>query len=70
MHTGPGCVDAVVVQCPVLVDDGVPYDSAAVAALGVEVCEADVAPPDGPHDPDRLATALASLGTDRMNFRT
>lgn len=66
-HTGPGYLDAVVVQRPVLGDEGVPYDRAELEALGVEVWEADVASPDGPHDPERLAAALAGVGTDRMS---
>lgn len=69
-HIGPSCVDAVVVQCPVLDDDGVACDRAEVEGLGVELCEADVASPEGPHDPDRLAAAIAALGTDRMTRQT
>ena len=69
-HTGPRCIDAVVVQCPVLPDDGVPYDRAEIEALGVEICETDVASAEGAHDSDRLATALAALGTDRMKLHT
>lgn len=69
-HTGPTYLDAVVVQCPVFGEDGVAYARAEVEALGVEVCEADVASADGSHDPQRLAAALSALGADRMNRQT
>jgi uncharacterized cofD-like protein len=67
-HTGARCIDAVVVQHPVIDDDGVPYDRAELDALGIEVCEADVASSEGPHDPGRLGAALEGLGADRMNL--
>lgn len=57
-HVGHDCLDAVVVQVPVVEVDGVAYDPTAVAGLGVQVIEADVAAPTGNHDPRRLAEVL------------
>ncbi|MGH2734276.1 MAG: gluconeogenesis factor YvcK family protein [Actinomycetota bacterium] len=64
-HTGVDCLDAVVVQYPVLQGDGVAYDRRAVSALGVEVREADLTTLMGGHDPVRMAEALQSLGLKR-----
>ena len=60
-HVGHDCLDAVIVQSPVLAGDGVPYDRDAVKALGMSVIEADVAAPSGNHDPQRLAGVLSTL---------
>ena len=57
-HAGPGCVDSVVVQAPSLPGDGVEADLEGLRSLGVDVIPADVANPDGGHDPERLAEAL------------
>lgn len=61
-HVGHDCLDAVIVQAPVLADDGVPHDRSAVEALRIAVIEADVAAPSGSHDPQRLAGVLSTLG--------
>ena len=58
-HAGPGAVDTMVVQAPTLPTDGVAVHRGALEALGVQVVEADVVVPEGPHDPERLAGALA-----------
>jgi uncharacterized cofD-like protein len=60
-HAGPDPIDAVVVQHPELVPDGVGLDSAALGFLGVRVIEADLATSSGAHDPERLARVLGSL---------
>lgn len=60
-HAGAFCIDTVVVQNPVVEPDGVAVDQRAVAYSGVEVIEADVAGPDGDHDPDRLAEVFSGL---------
>lgn len=61
-HVGHDCLDAVVVQSPVLATDGVPFERGAVEALGLTVIEADVAVESGNHDPRRLAGVLSTLG--------
>jgi uncharacterized cofD-like protein len=66
-HAGPEALDSVVVQRPELAPDGVRVDAAGLTALGVEVVEADVAAPDGAHDPVRLAEVLARLGGPGRN---
>jgi uncharacterized cofD-like protein len=66
-HTGPGPIDSVVVQRPELSPDGVRIDPATLASLGFEVVEADIAAPDGAHDPERLSQVLARLGRRRRN---
>jgi uncharacterized cofD-like protein len=60
-HVGPFTVDAVVVQSPVVADDGVVVDSDALDFLNLEVVEADVARADGGHVPERLAEVLSRL---------
>ena len=60
-HVGPYTVDAVVVQAPVVGDDGVVVDSGALHSLNLEVVEADVARADGGHVPERLAAVLSTL---------
>jgi uncharacterized cofD-like protein len=65
-HVGDA-VDAVVVQSPVLADDGVVFDAPALASMGMEVVEADVTAPDGGHDPQRLAEVLAAIGRGRSS---
>ena len=60
-HAGAFCVDTVVVQSPQLADDGVEVDRKALDFLGVEVIAADVATPEGAHDPAALAEVLKAL---------
>jgi hypothetical protein len=60
-HVGPFTVDAIVVQSPVVAEDGVIADSDALRTLNLEVIEADVARADGGHVPERLAEVLAPL---------
>lgn len=60
-HAGPDAADVVVVQAPELPDGGVRAESAALAHYGLEVVAADVAAPDGGHDPARLAEVLSAL---------
>lgn len=58
-HAGPETVDVVVVQDPPLPVDGI--DTASLQASGLRVVPAPVATESGAHDPERLATVLASL---------
>jgi uncharacterized cofD-like protein len=60
-HAGAFSMDTVIVQTPVIPDDGVPVDRRALEQNAVHVVEADVADPDGGHDPNRLGRVLASL---------
>jgi uncharacterized cofD-like protein len=60
-HAGPYAADLVVVQCPVLKPAGVAVDRETLQFCGVGVVEADVAAPDGGHDPARLAEVLRAL---------
>ncbi|HEY7876526.1 MAG TPA: gluconeogenesis factor YvcK family protein [Actinomycetota bacterium] len=60
-HVGPFSVDAVVVQDPVVAEDGVVVDSDALEFLNFDVIRADVARADGGHVPERLAEALSPL---------
>lgn len=60
-HVGPYSVDAIVVQSPVVAEDGVAVDSEALGFLQMEVIEADVARADGGHVPERLAAVLSTL---------
>ena len=60
-HAGPYAADVVVVQRPVLEPAGVVVDREALEFCGVVVVEADVAAPDGGHDPARLAEVLRAL---------
>ncbi|MGH2826029.1 MAG: gluconeogenesis factor YvcK family protein [Actinomycetota bacterium] len=64
-HTGADALDAVVVQAPLLEPDGVRFDRCAVEDLGIEVFEDDVSTDDGAHDPDALAKAFQTLGSER-----
>ena len=57
-HAGAFSVDAIVVQTPQVGDDGVFVDRAALEFLNVDVIAADVATPDGIHDPEALAEVL------------
>ncbi len=61
-HVGTDCIDAAIVQHPVVADDGVEVNRADLDALGVEVVYADVARPEGGHYPERLAKVLVALG--------
>lgn len=58
-HAGARTVDVVVVQSPVVPVDGVAIES--LKGLGTRVVEADVSSESGAHDPERLASVLASL---------
>ena len=60
-HAGPYCLDAVILQAPELETDGIALDEQAVRSTGVAVVAADVAHPDGAHDPTRLAAVLEAL---------
>ena len=60
-HVGPYTVDAMIVQSPVVAEDGVLVDSEALRFLNIDVVEADVARPDGGHVPERLAKVLSTL---------
>jgi uncharacterized cofD-like protein len=60
-HTGAFAVDVIVVQSPEVETDGVGVDSQALSYSGIDVIAADVAGPDGAHDPERLASVLKTL---------
>jgi uncharacterized cofD-like protein len=60
-HVGADSVDVVVVQSPELPTDGVRLDRSSMGMLDIEIVEADVARPDGSHDPRRLAEVLGRL---------
>ncbi|MDQ3662624.1 MAG: uridine diphosphate-N-acetylglucosamine-binding protein YvcK [Actinomycetota bacterium] len=60
-HAGPYAADVVMVQCPVLEPAGVVLDREALGFSGVKVVEADIAAPDGGHDPVRMAEVLRAL---------
>jgi uncharacterized cofD-like protein len=62
-HAGPNTLDAVVVQVPVLENDGVVFDRQAIENLGIEVFEDDLSTEAGAHDPEALARAFRALGT-------
>jgi uncharacterized cofD-like protein len=59
-HAGPFSVDRVVVQEPVLEEEGVRVDQKALTDLGVDVLTANLLDASGAHDPARLAAVLAS----------
>jgi uncharacterized cofD-like protein len=61
VHTGPDPIDAVVVQCPPVTQEGVEVNEHSLDFLGVEAVYADIAAAGGRHDPQRLAGVLASL---------
>jgi uncharacterized cofD-like protein len=60
-HAGAFCVDTVIVQSPQLPHEGVVVDDKALQFLGIEVIAANVAAPDGAHDPAALAAVLKEL---------
>ena len=60
-HAGPYAADVVIVQHPVLEPAGVAVDRETLEFCGARVVEADVAAPDGGHDPARLAEVLRGL---------
>ena len=60
-HAGAFCVDKVIVQAPQLPLEGVVVDDEALNFLGIQVVAADVAAPDGAHDPAALAAVLKNL---------
>lgn len=59
-HIGGGAIDIVIVQQPQL-PDGVSFDAEIWDLPGIEVVGADVADPDGSHNPERLAKVLTAL---------
>ena len=59
-HAGAFSVDVVVVQDPPLPGDGIAVGE-DTDFEGITVVHADVASPDGGHDPDRLADVLVTL---------
>ncbi|CAN5350810.1 hypothetical protein BH20ACT22_BH20ACT22_09850 [soil metagenome] len=60
-HCAAPCIDAAVVQSPVLEVDGVTLGPAPWPWPEIELIEANVAAPDDGHDPKRLSTTLAAL---------
>ncbi len=60
-HMGRGALDVAVVQSPVIPGDGVALNPQAWRFPDVKLIEADVAHPDGGHDPEALARLLSSL---------
>ncbi|MDQ3751304.1 MAG: uridine diphosphate-N-acetylglucosamine-binding protein YvcK [Actinomycetota bacterium] len=60
-HCGGACVDAAIVQSPVLGDDGVAFDPGLWPWPEITLIEADVAAGDEGHDPRRLSATLAAL---------
>lgn len=60
-HGGPDCVDVAIVQAPSVETDGVVVEGTGLTFAGIEVVAADVARPDGSHDPQRLAEVLEGL---------
>lgn len=60
-HGGRGCVDVAVVQAPVLAREGIPLGDRGWPFEDVRLVSADVAAPDGGHDPEALAKVLSSL---------
>ena len=59
-HAGDHCVDVVVVQRPVLAEDGVRVGR-DLTSFGLDVVEEDVAGRSGAHDPELLARVLGKL---------
>lgn len=59
-HAGPSSIDVALIHTPELPGEGIRLDRSAISEH-VEVVEADVAAPDGAHDPARLAAALKVL---------
>ncbi len=59
-HAG-ACVDAVIVNHPVIEGDGVAFDPEELRSRGVTVHAATVAAPDGGHEPAALAAALQAV---------
>lgn len=68
-HAGAFCVDTVIVQSPQLPNDGVNVDDDALNFLGLEIIAADVATPDGAHDPAALAAVLKELLEKPRSYR-
>ena len=60
-HCGNACVDAAIVQSPVLRNDGVAFDPGAWPWPEIDLVEADVTAGAEGHDPRRLSTALIAL---------
>ena len=59
-HAGPSCVDAMIVQAPVVPTDGVIIDD-SLQSEPITVIEAETCAPSGAHDPARLAEVLRAL---------
>ena len=64
-HAGAFCVDAVIVQSPVIPTDGVEINRAGLESSGVRIIEADISNADGSHDPEKLSRILSPM-TDRQ----
>ena len=60
-HLGPYAIDSVVLHSPPIAEKGVAAEAKPLSDLGLKVVEADVAAPDGTHDPVKLARVLGSL---------
>lgn len=60
-HGGGDILDVVVFHSPVLPGDGIGAPPVGWGLGGIKIVEADVAAPDGGHDPRRLAATLAAL---------
>lgn len=60
-HAGPFAVDLIVVQVPEVQSDAVHVDERSLSYSGIQVVTADIAAPDGAHDPERLAAVLRQL---------
>lgn len=60
-HAGRDCVDVAIVQSPVLPGDGIPVGTGRWPFPQIKLIEADVANPDGGHDPERLARVLQDI---------
>lgn len=60
-HAGAYCVDTVLVQDPLIGEDGVEVDFDALSFSRLDVVSADMAAPDGSHDPVKLAEALRAI---------
>jgi hypothetical protein len=56
-----------VVQSPVIPNEGVDIDRGALDPSGVAIVEADISNSDGSHDPVRMARVLEALLSDRSS---
>lgn len=60
-HAGRAAIDVAVINAPVIPGDGVVLNPAAWRFPDIKLIEAEVANPDGGHDPEKLAAVLAEL---------